>query len=139
MRPSFFDSHLDCHPETPGHTIIVPKRHVVSFFDLKKGEWDDLQAAIKKTKKTLGSLDLEALYKGLVANPYTKESKAICKGMLKNPGIGRKPDGFNIGVNEGRAAGRTIDHLHFHLIPRYFGDVETPAGGVRNVIKNAKY
>ena len=44
------------------------------------------------------------------------------------------PDGYNIGVNEGYAAGKTIDHLHIHLIPRYIGDVENPVGGVRNVI-----
>lgn len=44
------------------------------------------------------------------------------------------PDGYNIGINEGRAAGRTIDHLHIHLIPRYQGDLENPTGGVRNVI-----
>ena len=45
------------------------------------------------------------------------------------------PDGFNIGVNDGRAAGRTIHHLHVHLIPRYLGDVEDPRGGVRNIIR----
>jgi diadenosine tetraphosphate (Ap4A) HIT family hydrolase len=44
------------------------------------------------------------------------------------------PDGFNIGVNIGPAAGQTIAHLHVHLIPRYLGDVENPVGGVRGVI-----
>jgi diadenosine tetraphosphate (Ap4A) HIT family hydrolase len=42
------------------------------------------------------------------------------------------PDGYNIGVNCGEAAGQTIPHLHVHLIPRYPGDVENPRGGVRN-------
>lgn len=44
------------------------------------------------------------------------------------------PDGFNIGVNDGIAAGRTVHHLHIHLIPRYVGDVPDPRGGVRHII-----
>jgi len=50
------------------------------------------------------------------------------------------PDGFNIGVNEGAAAGQTIGHAHIHIIPRYKGDVHDPRGGIRWVIPaNAKY
>lgn len=46
------------------------------------------------------------------------------------------PDAYNFGVNEGEAAGRSISHLHFHLIPRYKGDVPSPRGGIRKVIDN---
>ncbi len=45
-----------------------------------------------------------------------------------------KPDGYNIGINCGEAAGQTVMHLHIHLIPRYKGDIENPRGGVRGVI-----
>jgi diadenosine tetraphosphate (Ap4A) HIT family hydrolase len=45
-----------------------------------------------------------------------------------------QPDGFNIGVNVGAAAGQTVGHAHLHLIPRYKGDVPDPRGGVRWVI-----
>lgn len=44
------------------------------------------------------------------------------------------PDAFNIWINDGEKAGRSIHHLHIHLIPRYTGDVENPRGGVRNII-----
>lgn len=44
------------------------------------------------------------------------------------------PDGYNIGINNNRAAGQTIFHLHVHLIPRYVGDTPSPKGGVRGVI-----
>ncbi|MDE2677231.1 MAG: HIT family protein [Gemmatimonadota bacterium] len=46
----------------------------------------------------------------------------------------RNPDGFNIGVNDGRAAGQTVEHAHIHVIPRFDGDVGDPRGGVRWVL-----
>jgi superfamily II DNA or RNA helicase/HKD family nuclease len=44
------------------------------------------------------------------------------------------PDGYNIGINVGPAAGQTVFHVHVHVIPRYRGDVADPRGGVRYVI-----
>jgi diadenosine tetraphosphate (Ap4A) HIT family hydrolase len=45
-----------------------------------------------------------------------------------------RPDGYNIGVNIGAAAGQSRMHVHVHLIPRYSGDVPDPSGGVRCVL-----
>jgi diadenosine tetraphosphate (Ap4A) HIT family hydrolase len=45
----------------------------------------------------------------------------------------RHPDGFNVGVNVGKAAGQTVMHLHVHLIPRYGGDQPDPRGGIRRI------
>lgn len=45
-----------------------------------------------------------------------------------------QPDGYNIGINCGEAAGQTVMHVHCHLIPRYNGDTPQPRGGVRGVI-----
>jgi diadenosine tetraphosphate (Ap4A) HIT family hydrolase len=45
------------------------------------------------------------------------------------------PDGYNIGVNVGKAAGQTRMHVHLHLIPRYAGDVPDPRGGIRCVLR----
>jgi diadenosine tetraphosphate (Ap4A) HIT family hydrolase len=51
-----------------------------------------------------------------------------------------RPDGYNIGINDGPAAGQTVPHLHIHLIPRYQGDQPDPRGGVRWVFPDkAKY
>jgi diadenosine tetraphosphate (Ap4A) HIT family hydrolase len=49
-----------------------------------------------------------------------------------------KPDGYNIGVNIGAAAGQSRMHVHVHLIPRYAGDVPDPRGGIRCVLAKKK-
>jgi diadenosine tetraphosphate (Ap4A) HIT family hydrolase len=45
-----------------------------------------------------------------------------------------RPDGYNIGVNVGDAAGQTVGHAHLHVIPRYAGDVDDPRGGIRWIL-----
>jgi diadenosine tetraphosphate (Ap4A) HIT family hydrolase len=51
----------------------------------------------------------------------------------QNDGAGA-PDGYNIGVNIGVAGGQGVPHVHFHVIPRYRGDVDEPRGGIRNIL-----
>ena len=51
-----------------------------------------------------------------------------------------RPDGFNVGVNDGEAAGQTVMHAHIHVIPRWTDDVTDPRGGIRWVIpEKARY
>lgn len=98
----------DSFAVSPGHTLIIPHRHVSSFFDLTPAEID---ACMKLINQERAALDKEF-----------------------------KPDGYNIGVNVGPAAGQSILHAHIHMIPRYKGDVENPQGGVRHVLpKKAHY
>jgi diadenosine tetraphosphate (Ap4A) HIT family hydrolase len=49
------------------------------------------------------------------------------------------PDGYNIGMNCGEAAGQTVMHFHCHVIPRYIGDMENPRGGIRHCVKGKGY
>lgn len=44
------------------------------------------------------------------------------------------PDGYNLGMNCGAAAGQSVMHFHCHVIPRYMGDMINPKGGVRHCI-----
>jgi diadenosine tetraphosphate (Ap4A) HIT family hydrolase len=92
----------DGFPISPGHTLVIPHRHVGSFFDLGVDERGELLELLDEAKK---ALDAEF-----------------------------KPQGYNIGINDGPAAGQTVPHLHIHLIPRYEGDQADPRGGVRWII-----
>jgi diadenosine tetraphosphate (Ap4A) HIT family hydrolase len=73
-----------------------------------------------------------------------REEQSALLGLLTRARVSlpfnRPPDGFNVGINVGTAAGQTVMHAHVHLIPRYAGDVPDPRGGVRFVIpQKAKY
>ena len=61
----------------------------------------------------------------------TSEEKAAILSLLDRAKahIAREhsPDGYNIGVNIGKAAGQSRMHVHVHLIPRYAGDVAIQA------------
>ncbi len=60
----------------------------------------------------------------------------IVKGIVEKD---HGPDGYNIGMNCGTAAGQSIMHFHCHVIPRYWGDMENPKGGVRYCIPEKGY
>lgn len=98
----------DGYPVSPGHTLIIPKRHVASMFEAT-----------------------------------VEEQAAMCELVAKMREFllaERQPDGFNIGINDGVAAGQTVMHLHIHLIPRYVNDTEDPRGGVRWIMpEKAQY
>ena len=85
-----------------GHVLVVPRRHVASFFDMTKDEQDAILS--------------------LLGQPQLLIQKE------------QAPDGYNIGVNIGKAAGQSRMHVHVHLIPRYEGDVPNPQGGIRCVL-----
>lgn len=96
----------DAFPVSPGHALLVPKRHIASWFDATPDERAALAEATELARQE-------------IVKRYA-------------------PDGFNIGINAGVAAGQTIFHLHVHVIPRYTGDVPNPRGGVRGVVPSKR-
>ena len=76
---------MDGYPVFPGHSLVIPKPHVGSFFKLTEVERAALFALLDRTEE-------------LVAARH-------------------RPDGCNIGINDGAAAGQTVPHLHIHFIP----------------------
>ena len=79
-------------PILPGHSLVITKRHVKSFFGLKDIEVKELFKVIKKATKALMKV-------------YDS-------------------DGFDLAIQEGEAAGQSIDHFHIHIIPRKIGDMK---------------
>ena len=73
-----------------------------------------------------------------------EEMRALMAIIEKSVGILKsvmKPDGFNIGMNLGKVAGAGVEeHLHFHIVPRWFGDVNalTVLGDVRVIPEHIK-
>ena len=130
----YFFARFDRFPVTPGHAEVIPKRHVASLFDLTQGEWGDLQHALLDVVRQIEQTDFRRLYQEFVDYPIDGKSSGFCRKMLDHVGTDKKPDAYNIGINEGEAAGRTIHHLHIHLMPRFFGDVEDYVVGVRHII-----
>ncbi|MGB9744173.1 MAG: HIT family protein [Desulfurella sp.] len=123
---------LDKFPVNPGHMLIIPIKHIESIEDLSDNDFFYLKKAISKSKEFIEKNDLKDLYENL--SPINEKSLDFIENALKSSYISKKPDGYNFGLNEGQAAGQTISHLHFHLIPRYFNDVPNPTGGIRYVI-----
>jgi diadenosine tetraphosphate (Ap4A) HIT family hydrolase len=94
----------DKFPISPGHTLIIARRPVALFQELNPAEKTRILVWINWTQQHL----LASLM------PL--------------------PDAFNFGLNDGAAAGQTVAQLHFHMIPRYAGDVPDPRGGIRQII-----
>ncbi len=130
----FFFSQFDIYPVSPGHALVVPKRHVDSILELRTEEWLDLKPAMQETMAVIEETDLQALYEGLLKAHLSEKSPEFCRKMLTLPYLGKIQDAYNIGINDGEAAGRTVPHSHIHIIPRYFGDVPDAVGGVRHII-----
>jgi len=89
-----------------GHVLVVPKRHVASFFDMTTDEQAAVFALLNEAQRSIQKQ--------------------------------HSPDGYNIGVNIGRAGGQSRMHVHMHLIPRYIGDLADPRGGIRCVLSGSQ-
>jgi diadenosine tetraphosphate (Ap4A) HIT family hydrolase len=92
----------DAYPVSDGHTLVIPRKHVSSIYELTADEQSAVWSLVADVRNRLLT--------------------------------GLKPDAFNIGVNDGVAAGQTIEHAHVHVIPRRKGDVADPRGGIRWII-----
>lgn len=123
----------DSFPVTPGHALVVPKRHIQVMNSLNALEKFSLLSAIDIVKNYIREeVDFIKLYEQLLPEAPNHRSvefmQAAIKADRRTP-----PDAFNDGINDGPAAGQTIPHLHWHIMPRWDGDMENPQGGIRHM------
>lgn len=103
--------------------IIYEDMHAVAFLDVNPRSAGHTLVVPKRHAETV--LDLHG---GDVGTLFTAVRHAV--SALKDA---LHPDGFNIGVNHGRAAGQAVPHLHVHVMPRYAGDGD---GSVHSAVNN---
>ncbi|MGC9046760.1 MAG: HIT family protein [Minisyncoccia bacterium] len=82
-------------------------------------------AIVLPKKHVANILELEQNDIGLVFSGVQKATQLLDKSL--------NPDGFTIGINQGRASGQTIDHLHIHIMPRWYND---GGGSIHSVVNN---
>jgi histidine triad (HIT) family protein len=82
---------LDIFPISPGHVLVLPKKHCRTLAEMDETEAANVFRAVVKINKVLVDL-----------TPNN--------------------DGFNILQNNGKGAGQEIEHVHFHIIPRFKDD-----------------
>ena len=116
--------------EPPRERVILESEKTLTFFDAYPVTEGHALVIPKRHVKSIFDLtpeDLAVLWLQVEAVRKLLSERFTC-------------DAFNIGVNDGEAAGQTVSHGHIHVIPRRTGDVVDARGGVRWVIADkAKY
>ena len=116
--------------------IVLENDLVVAFWDIHPVRTGHLLVVVKDHKQDYFELEQSEL---IAMDDLIRQGKQLIDKKYS-------PTGYNIGINVGEDAGQTVMHCHFHLIPRYPGDVKDPAGGIRNMLprsvkklRNAKH
>jgi histidine triad (HIT) family protein len=101
---------------------IYETENVVCFLDINPRAPGHSLIIPKKHAETLADLENE-----LIADLFKATKRVVV--MLKKA---INPDAFIIGINDGKAAGQEIPHLHVNIIPRFRGDGGKPVHYVVN-------
>lgn len=116
-------------PDSPFHPIapermVLETRRCVAFLDTTPISKGHALVVAKRVTASLFDLPVETQAELWGA---VRQSREILAERYS-------PDGFNIGLNDGAAAGQTVAHAHVHIIPRYLNDVPDPRGEIRWII-----
>ncbi|UCD20497.1 MAG: HIT domain-containing protein [candidate division WOR-3 bacterium] len=95
--------------------VYIVERGMRSFTIMNRFPYNNGHVMIAPVRHVGQILDLDDEEIIAVHHLMTRVIRAIDYSM--------KPQGYNIGVNQGRVSGAgVIDHVHFHVVPRWQGD-----------------
>ena len=93
----------DSNSLSRGHVLVIPRRHVASYFDMTTEEKTEIQSLLDRAQSSIAA--------------------------------DHSPDGYNIGVNIGRAAGQNRMHVHVHsVLSGVSPDIDADVVTVRRMI-----
>ena len=92
--------------------FVYENHKTVAFLDIKPVNPGHVLVIPKEHSADFASTPADQL--GDIAADAQKIGKAAMSAL--------GAPGFNIGVNNGRAAGQLVDHMHLHVMPRFEGD-----------------
>ena len=108
---------MDCvfckivNKEIPGSIVYEDEKHL-AFLDI--GPVNPGHTLVIPKKHAINIFDIEeADLKELIA-VVKKVATAVLKGV--------EAHGVNVSMNNGKIAGQLVNHIHFHIIPRFQGD-----------------
>ena len=98
----------DIAPVVYGHSLIIPRRHVLDFSELSSEELLDMQSVINKVKPVILKL------------------------------YGDSSNSYDLTAQIGEYSGMSVRHLHFHIIPRKKNDEYQKGKSVFDAIEHVK-
>lgn len=119
---------MDClfckiiNKEIPNYTVYEDA-NVLAFLDIHPCAKGHAVVVTKKHYADLSELSL---------NDWQNMSGGLAAVFSKVQAI-LQPDGINLGINNGKAAGQSVGHVHWHLIPRWNGD---GGGSMHSIVMN---
>jgi bis(5'-adenosyl)-triphosphatase len=98
---------VNLRPIVPGHVLVMSARSVARIEDLTDEEHDDLWRTVR-------------VVQGILKERYSR--KAAATDDADKTTLSTSSLSFNVAVQDGRAAGQSVPHVHVHILPRSSGD-----------------
>jgi bis(5'-adenosyl)-triphosphatase len=100
---------VNLRPIVPGHVLVMSARAVARLEDLTDEEHDDMWRTVR-------------VVQGILKQQYADNANAAKTASDKTASSSASSLSFNVAVQDGRAAGQSVPHVHVHILPRSSGD-----------------